>query len=345
MNADNDLEHRLRSQKTEDRIHAVKQVVRSESPEKQRLLLEALHDRSPYVAAMAAESLGEIADDRAAEAMVTRFEELSRTGPKGDPGCQIRANLAFSLGRLEYRHAGGVLRMGIRTIQIEPIGGVPFDTAAHLRGNCALALAYLRDPESVRDIALLLFDRSGYSGQGVSSDPNLKVEPRKAAARALALTGSVTARLPLTLRLVHPENEVAEVLQECMTALVELEDPQAVEVLQSYLRHRDQALAAYAALMIARTRAPEAARLLADTALRFSGDTLKAVLLALTTLRTADAAAALNDLAHADRDEIRCAVVSLLPLDAAGISLLQTLAAKDPSPKVRSAARLALTAR
>ena len=34
---------------------------------------------------------------------------------------------------------------------------------------------------------------------GWGDDPALKMEPRKAAAKALALTGSIQARLPLTL--------------------------------------------------------------------------------------------------------------------------------------------------
>ncbi len=339
------LQQRLRAKKTEDRILAVKQVTQSSVPDRQRLLLDALHDKSPYVAALAAEALGEDADDHAAAVMVTRFAELTVSGPKTDPGCQIRAALAFALGKLEYRHAGTVLRQGIRTVQIEPVGGVPFDTAAHLRGNCALALAYLRDPDSVRDIALLLFDRSGFAGHGFTPDPSIKVEPRKAAARALALSGSVAARLPLTLRLVHPENEVPEVLQECMTALVDLEDPYALEVLQPYLTHRDPSLAAYAALMIARTRAPEAAQLLGDAAPRFSGDALQAILLALTTLRTPDAEAVLHALAREGRDDIRLAVIPLLPPSDAAVPLLQTLAARDPSPRVRNAAKTALAER
>ena len=219
---------------------------------------------------------------------------LCEDGIGRDPGCQIRANLAFALGRLQYHPASDVLRAGIRTVQIEPVGGVPFDTAAHLRANCALALAQLRDVDCVRDIALLLFDRSGYALRGVGPDPTLKMEPRKAAARALALTGSVQARLPLTLKLVHPENEAPEVLQECMQALVDLEDPHALEVLEPYLSTTDARLAAYAALMIARTQAPEAAALLGEAMQRLSGDPLRATVLALTTLRTPEAYALLH---------------------------------------------------
>lgn len=335
----------LLAKRTEDRIKAVKQATRLESsPEKNRLLLAALCNGSPYVAALAAEALGDEGDDQAAAAMVERFEVLSSDGPKLDPGCQIRANLAFAFGRLEYQPASSVLRTGIRTVQIEAVGGMPFDTASHLRANSALALAALRDPDCVRDISLLLFDRSGHAGREMRDDPAVKTEPRKAAARALALTGNIQARLPLTVRLVYPESELPDVLQECMTALVDLEDPSALDVLTPYLRHDDQPLAAYAALMIARTRAPEAAALIAGTARRLSGDSLRAALLALTTLRTDAAENALRDLADAERAEIRQAAVELLPANEDSQAILKRVAANDPSPKVRLAAKSALDA-
>jgi len=336
------VRQRLRSRKTEERIQAVRMAAGMEPGQRQELLLEAMADRSSYVAALAAEALGDGADDRAARAMVERFGSLGEDGVKRDPGCQIRANLAFALGRLEHRPAADVLRAGIRTVQVEPVGGVPLDTATHLRANCALALAQLRDADAVRDIALLLFDRRGHALRGVRPDPTLTVEPRKAAARALALTGSVAARLPLTLRLVHPENETPEVLQECMQALVDLEDPHALEVLEPYLGHDDARLAAFAALIIARTQAPEAAALLGAAIQRLSGDPLRATVLALTTLRTPEAYALLHELARAEREQVRLAAIGALPSDAASRELLEGLAARDPSPRVRAAALSAL---
>ena len=338
-----EIRRMLRSRKTQERIGAVSRAAALETAPRQALLLEALADKSSYVAALAAEALGEGADDTAAQAMTERFGFLSEDGVGRDPGCQIRAPLAFALGRLQYYPASDVLRAGIRTVQVEPVGGVPFDTAAHLRGNCALALAQLRDVDSVRDIALLLFDRSGYALRGAGPDPTLKMEPRKAAARALALTGSVAARLPLTLKLVHPENEAPEVLQECMQALVDLEDPHALQVLEPYLRHMDARLAAYAALMIARTQAPEAAALLAAAVPRLSGDPLRATVLALATLRTAEAHALLHDLARSEREQVRLAAIDALPSDAVSRAILEELAARDSSPRVRAAARETLT--
>ena len=335
-----DIQKRLQSRKTQERIGAVKLAAHTDLPHRQTLLLAALADKSPYVSALAAEALGESADEQAAFVMTERFGFLSEAGPTRDPGCHVRANLAFALGRLQYYPASDVLRVGIRTVQIEAVGGVPFDTGAHLRANCALALAQIRDLDCVRDIALLLFDRSGFAR--VSPDPTVKMEPRKAAARALSLTGSLQARLPLTLRLVHPENETPEVLQECMQALVELEDPHALEVLEPYLHHSDMRLAAYAALMIAKTQAPEAAALLGEAIFRLSGDPLRAVVLSLTTLRTPESLELLYALTLSKREVVRLAAIDALPPNAASRTVLEMLAAHDLSPRVRAAAKAAL---
>ena len=336
------IRKRLRAKQTPERISAVRQAAALDGPERQTLLLTALLDKSHYVAALAAEALGEHADDAAAGVMTERLLHLSEDGLARDPGCHIRSNLAFALGRLHYYPAADALRVGLRTTQIEAVGGVPFDTAAHLRGNCALALAQLRDLDSVRDIALLLFDRSGTVPGHL--DPKVKMEPRKAAARALSITGSTSARLPLTLRLVHPENEEPEVLQECMQALVDLEDPHAAEVLAPYLKHRDQNLAAFAALTLARTQSPEAAALIGDALPHFTGDPLKAVVLALTTLRTPEATELLYTLTRSARETVRVATIDALPPNAATRTVLEALAAHDSSLRVRQAAQAALDA-
>jgi HEAT repeat protein len=333
----------LKSRKTEDRVRAVHQIARSDDPAKQALLLEALQDRVNYVAALAAEALGECAGESAARAMVERFRALSEDGLKHDPGCHIRAKLAFAFGRLEYSPATEALRIGIRTTQIEAVGGVPFDTAAHLRANCALALAQVRAPDAVRDIAPLLFDTGKNRFGADLKTPLVTIEPRKAAALALARTCDPNALIPLAIRLTYPEGESPEVLQECMQAVVELEDARALELLTPYLRHFDQALAAYAAVMIAQTHAPEAPALLRETLQTLFGDPLRAVVLALTTLRTEAGRAVLHALVDDEREAVRLAVAEALAgaSDAEDRKCLQQLAA-DRSLKVRNAAQKAL---
>lgn len=327
----------LHSRRTEDRIRAIQQIARSDDPAKPSLLLKALNDRSHYVAALAAEALCDAADFSVAQEMVERFLYLSEDGLKRDPGCHVRAHLAIAFGRLEYSPAIHALRIGIRTVQIEPVGGVPFDTGAHLRANCALALAQMNAPDAVCDIALLLFDRR----RETAAKEN---EHRKVAARALARLGTADAIVPLALRLTFPDDESADVLLECMQAVVELEDPRALELLQPFLEHRDQGLAAFAALMIAQTRAPEASALIRDVIPRLSGDPLKAAVLALTVARSEEGRDVLHDLATDRREAVRLAIVEALASlpDEANTRRLQRMAVEDRSAAVRNAARRAL---
>ena len=335
----------FRSKKTEDRIRAISLVHRLTDAERQGLLVEALHDKSNYVATLAAETLGELADENAADAMQAHFLYLMEDGPTRDPGCHIRSHLAFAFGRLEYRPAADALRQGICAEQVEGVGGTPFDTAAHLRANCALALAQMRAPDALRDIALLLFDMRGLPRQFLTeNDPIVRLETRKAAAQALARLADADALVPLAVKLKFPEEELPDVLQECMQAVVELEDPRALEVLTPYLHHRDGHLAAYAALMIAQTRAPEAPELLRDTAERQSGDALRAILLALTTLRSDAARDVLDALAETSRDEVRLAAVEALAglRDTRSEERLRAMAKNDRSAKVRTAAKNAI---
>lgn len=293
----------LRSRKTEDRIRAVRQLARMNLAEATPGLLIALNDRSGFVAAEAAKALGEGADDAACAQMTARFLELSEDGGRHDPGCHVRAALAFGLGQREYYGAVEALRIGIQTRQIEPVGGVPFDTGAHLRSNCALALAQIRPPDALRAIAPLLFDTgvNGISGAG----PALTGEPRKLAAQAIARTGDRNGGILLALKLRFPGNESADVLQECMQALLDLEDPDAEAILIPYLEHRDQGLAAYAALMLARTRSTEAVEAIVESLPRLRGNALEAVLLALVGVRSEQSEAALTWLSREGSREVQ----------------------------------------
>jgi HEAT repeat protein len=336
------LQKLLHAKRTEDRIRGVTLLAQSDLPEKPRLLFQLLNDSANYVASLAAEALGECADWSLALEMADKFLFLSEKGLTRDPGCHIRAHLAFAFGRLEYPGAVEALRIGIRTVQIEAVGGVPFDTGAHLRANCALALAQMHAPDALRDITLLLFNMSGH----VPGDSNLHlaVEPRKAAAQAMVILGDRNALTPLAIRLTYTQGELAEVLQECMQAVVELEDERAVELLEPYLQHHDPHLSAYAALMIARTRDPAAPRLLTETLTRLSGDPLRGVVMAFNMLRSEEGRTALHALANEKREEVRLAVVDALAdsTEDRDRKVLKRLAESDTSAIVRNAAKRAL---
>lgn len=291
-----------KSAKTVDRIEAVNRMKRLPVPDRIPLLLKAIRDKSNFVATMAAEQLGLCADYSATNEMLERFLWLSEAGDARDPGCHIRSHIAFAFGRLEHHAASEALKLGIRTVQIEGVGGVPFDTAAQLRGNCALALAQLHDREAVLEIAPLMFDMTDRMGK-----PN-PYSWRVVATEALVRTGEMSALIPIVIKLRYPGEEVPEVLQECLQAVVSLESRDAVAIIQPYLHNEDMYLASFAALMLAQTRKPEVPELIFECIQRFKGDALKAAVLALASLREADARKVLYRLAEDDRKDVRVAL-------------------------------------
>lgn len=287
----------LDSRHVEDRIRAVGMTERLPEAARRELLLRALMDKTNYVAAEAAKHLADCADMTADALMIERFLWLSEKGASRDVGCHIRANLAITFGKRECHQASDALRIGIQTVQIEAVGGVPFDVGAHLRANCALALAQMRAPDALRDIAPLLFDFGKNRVGAKITTPEIRSVTRVAVAQALGILGNREALAVLAAKLLFPEEEAPDVLQECMASVVALQDERALELLTPYLNlHPDEMLAAYAGLMIAQSRAPEAPVLLRDALPRFSGDAQEAVLMALTTLRTPEAEAILEEL-------------------------------------------------
>ncbi len=285
----------LGSKRAEDRIRGVQACERiEENRPRRQLLLRALTDRTHYVAALAAEQLGTCADLDACATMLDHFDWLAEQGPKRDPGCHVRAALTFAFGRLEYLNAAEALKRGIKTVQIEAVAGVPFDTGTHLRANCALALAHMGSVDSIRDIAILLFDRGDH-----------REEAQKAAARALGHLGRQEALIPLAIKLTYPANDASDVIQECMQAVVALEDERALELLSPFLSSPNPNLVAYAALMVGQTGSPEALSLILKTIDALRGPLLRAVVLGLSSIRSDEAQAAVRALLGSDRREVR----------------------------------------
>jgi HEAT repeat protein len=322
----------LRSRKTEDRIRAGERLSASRN-EHVPLLLEMLADRSHYVAGIAARKIAEHSPEGVERDLLRIYHEREAGGAATDPGCAVRMGLAIALGKLRYHPAVETIRRGLRARQLE--GGV--DTAAALRGNCALALAHLAPLDAARDIAILLYD-------GRSGPLDNTLAARKAAAQALGMLGDPAAQVVLALRLAYPSDEDPDVLAECMDALVSLEDPRVLESLEPLLHHRDPQLVARAALAIGRTGHEDAARLLLETCERLKGDLLRAVALALSAMRTDESQAALRELASSVREEGRLAAVEALSAapDAACRTLLSQMAESDSSPRVRHAAQSAV---
>lgn len=281
----------LRSRKTEDRIRGVNRLIRSRDPAAVGQLVNLLRDRSNYVASLAAEALANCAGFDECSAMRDCFFWLSEDGLQRDPGCHIRSHLAYAFGRLDYRTGIDALHAGARTVQIEFVGGKPFDTGAHLRANSCLALAALHAADAVTPIAYLLYE-TGCSSRNLSADAfRVPTDIRSKAVDALVMLGP-DAALPLCLKLKFPGDEEAAVLQECMEGLIKLQHPEAAWLIEPYVEGADLALAVFAAISLARLHHSNALQHLLALAPKCDIELLEAALLAISSLGAENQAAA-----------------------------------------------------
>lgn len=326
----------LASRVTQDRLQGLHLAKKLPTPHRQTALLKALNDKTNYIASLAAQSLADCATFDTAEAMLQKFLYCMEEGIKRDPGCHIRNALAFCFGRLEYQHAKSGLHAALKVVQLEAIGGEMFDTGATLRANAALALSQMADNTTIDAIAPLLFD--------MGFNPKWFAETRRAAAEALGRTGDVSARTILRIKIMFSPDETPEVLEECMTSLLSLEDPRLLETLAPYLEHEDQGLIAFAAIKLIRSANPEVIPPILNALERLEDKTLQGVLLALASMRSDKALPALKAYLPNAGNNVLFALIDNLETihDDSYCQLIEEIATNATNNKVRTAASQAL---
>lgn len=162
-----------------------------------------------------------------------------------DPNCHAKAGIADALYHLEYPEAGVFLK-GIRHVQMEPVWGGKVDTAAKLRGICAMGLVRMNYPEVLIELGDLL------------SDP--EPEARIAAARAIAYSGYPNG-VPL-LRLRARVGDEPAVLSDCLAALLTLDADRSLPFVASFLNAPLSQTQELVALVLGESRLPAAFPLL-----------------------------------------------------------------------------------
>jgi hypothetical protein len=141
--------------------------------------------------------------------LVAAFHRFQRSPARADPGCTARTGLVEALLRLEHEDEDVLLR-GIRHVQMEPVLGGRVDTAAELRGTCAIGLARTSRVDVLIELAELLAD----------AEPSA----RASAARAIGNHGRA-AGIPLLRHKVRAGDEEPRVTTECLLALLHLDPP------------------------------------------------------------------------------------------------------------------------
>ncbi|KAM3095474.1 HEAT repeat domain-containing protein [Phormidesmis sp. 146-12] len=176
------------------------------------------------------------------------FDRLMVNPAETDQGCQAKFRIAKALYQLNYSNEDLFLR-GIRHVQMEAVWKDKQDTAASLRGVCALGLVRMNYPHVWSELADLL------------ADP--ETDARVAAARAITYTNDDRG-VPL-LRLRVQVGDQPPVISECLLGLLTLAPGRSLSLVtrQLYARkssplREDTEIAEVAAMALGESRLPEA---------------------------------------------------------------------------------------
>ncbi|MFN7921308.1 MAG: HEAT repeat domain-containing protein [Bryobacteraceae bacterium] len=236
---------------------------------------KTLGAKSNWAVAAAAEAAKTYADTPMAESLWAPLEKafvrfIENHPETTDKGCKAKKTIAEALRALECPRSDVYLR-GVRHVQMEGVFGGFEDTAASLRGECAIGLMDCRHPEALHECILLLGD---------------SLRPaRIGAVKALGASGRPEAALLLRLAIVKGDEE-PEVVAEAMAELMALDPRGAFDFVLRYLESDDDAVAEAAALALGSSRQERVLEILSDKWSRTRKTQLrKSLLAAIATLR------------------------------------------------------------
>lgn len=178
------------------------------------LCLDVLAKAPGPAVGRAAGLLGRLDASLLGAAALDAFARLGQDGVKLDPGCMGRLALADGLLEGEWPQLEPWWT-GLHTVQWEAVWGGRVDTAAGLRGRCALGVVRVGDPRAPLALAGLLAD----------GEP----EARRGAVRALREAPEAWA-LPLLAHRAMAQVEDMDLQLDLYQGLLEREDSLAFEL-------------------------------------------------------------------------------------------------------------------
>jgi hypothetical protein len=260
----------MKSDPTENALAALDEVA-LHTPAGRKQLAKAFASRSNRVAAKAARITGEAQWPELTPDLAAAFDRLLARGAEVDKGCVALSAMARTLFTLDCEDHELFLK-GMRHVQMEPVWGGSIDTAAELRGLCAMGLVGTRFAHKLRVLVDLLVDKEW--------------QARAGAVRAITTEGSEAASLLLRLKILSGDQE-PEVLADCFTGILSLDGSDAMPLVTSFSASTDPAICEAALLALGASRRSDAVDYLCY---RFAAvadrETRSCILLALSTSRT-----------------------------------------------------------
>jgi hypothetical protein len=218
-------------------------------------LKKALADRVSVVVAKAAQICGDLQAVALLPELKAAFE---RFFDDKDPQCWAKNALAKALKDLGVQESAVFLR-GVRHVQNEPVWGGQEDTAAVLRGTCAMALVQCNDiprEETLRHLVYALSETAA--------------TVRMDAAAALGQMDGREVALLLRLKARLGEKD-PRVTGQVLEGLLQIEGKAALSFVGEFLEGADEEASEEAALALGASRMPEAVELLRETWEKWQG--------------------------------------------------------------------------
>jgi len=233
-------------------------------------LLGLLSSKHSIIAAKAAEMAGTGKRAALIPDLLAAFDRFMENPEKNDRGCAAKFAVINALCALDYRDPT-LYRRGMNHVQKEASFGPQTDTAAEMRGRCAIALAECGADLAVLEIVEVLVD----------PEPQARI----GAARAISAFGSEEAAAILRLKLLTGDDEPI-VLAECCLALLHLSMEQHADFVATFLASADDAVAIDFATSLTESRDPGVLSIMRTIYAQARSSTVrKAVLAALALLR------------------------------------------------------------
>ena len=207
-----------------------------------------LSDKNGYLVGEAAQAANRLELSELTPDLAAAFARLLVDAVKTDKGCIGKNHIVEALLAFDAREPD-VYLAGLRHFQPEPAFGEPIDTAAGLRGLCALALFHMDHPTALLDVAPLLMDPEPVT--------------RAAAADAIGTSGEEHGAALLHLKALAGDAE-PDVVGACYRGLLRLLPARYLRFVAQKLNGRDGGEAEAAALALGESRLPAALPVLKD---------------------------------------------------------------------------------
>jgi hypothetical protein len=233
-------------------------------------LTKALSSKANILVARAADIVREAKLSQFIDSMIAAFDRFMVDATSTDKGCPAKTAIAKALYELEAR-AENVFLTGIHHRQLEGVWGGHSDTAAELRGICALGLVRCNYRDAMIELGDLL----------MGAEPSC----RMMAARAIAYSEN-DAGLPLLRMKVLAGDQNSDVIGECFVAMLKLSPRKSVLFVAEFLDSEDDDLKQLAILSLGESRQPAALNALTEQFHRtISGNERKPLIIAISLSR------------------------------------------------------------